>query len=175
MLFKDRNEAAELILEKLKKYRGQNPLVLGIPRGSMPMAHIIAKGLQGELNAIMVRKIPHPFNSELAIGFIGISGHSERNQSFDGINATYIEEEKKRQLQILKDRQKKFHLSNPDYTDRIAILVDDGIATGSIPNNFQSVGDWYQDFSEVTEQDVINLLHNGTKKGPSPVRSSRDL
>ncbi|HWU44817.1 MAG TPA: hypothetical protein VN132_15300, partial [Bdellovibrio sp.] len=55
--FENREEAARLLLKKLSSFQGRNPLILGIPRGAMPMAKIIAEGLDGELGAILVHKI----------------------------------------------------------------------------------------------------------------------
>ena len=62
MLFENREEAAELLVDRLSKDRGQNPLVLGIPRGAVPMAKIIAEALGGELDVVLVHKLGAPGN-----------------------------------------------------------------------------------------------------------------
>lgn len=133
MMFKDRESAAYLLLEKLEKYRGKNPIVAGIPRGAMPMAKIIADGLGAELSAVLVHKIPHPENEEFAIGSIGISGKIHRLPyvSQYGISESYIQSAAKTQLETLKKRQSKYGLAEINMKDRIVIIVDDGIATGA--------------------------------------------
>lgn len=132
-LFKDREEAARLLSLRLKKYRGRNPLVLGIPRGAMPMAEIIARELNGELGAVLVHKIPAPRNEEFAIGSIGLSGLIHRNADLTeyGIPESYLEEEGRRQLARLRERQRRFQLEPPHCEGRVVIVVDDGIATGA--------------------------------------------
>ena len=73
-LFKNRIEAARLLAEKLMAYRGRFPLVMGIPRGAVPMASEIARALDGELDVVLAHKIPAPGNSELAIGAVSEAG-----------------------------------------------------------------------------------------------------
>lgn len=133
MIFKDREDAAHRLVKTLEKYKGKNPLVLGIPRGAMPMARIIADGLNGELSAILVHKIPAPINQEFAIGSIGLSGAVQKTEAVKllSISDSYIRSEAKRQLRTLKERFKKYDLKTPDYKNRIVIIVDDGIATGA--------------------------------------------
>ncbi len=130
---KDRTEAANQLLKKLSKFKGQCPLVLGIPRGAMPMAQIIANGLNGELNAILIRKIPAPFFKELAVGAVGLSGHILKLPlaMVYEIPDSYIHEEAKRQIQILRKRKEQFNLPELNCKDRTVIVVDDGIATGA--------------------------------------------
>ena len=70
MRFKDREHAARLLVQKLAKYQGQKPLVLGIPRGAVPMAKIIAEGLQGEVDVVLVHKLGAPGQPEFAIGAV---------------------------------------------------------------------------------------------------------
>jgi predicted phosphoribosyltransferase len=75
MLFKDREHAARLLAQRLAGYRGQRPLVLGIPRGAVPMAKIIAAALDGELDVVLVHKLGAPGQPELAIGSVDEAGH----------------------------------------------------------------------------------------------------
>lgn len=134
MIFQNREEAARLLLKKLSSYRDKNSLVLGIPRGAMPMAKIIAEGLHGELSAILVHKIPAPAQEELAIGSVGLSGNIFRNSrviDYLSVRNSYIEAAAQEQLKILKKRQEKFQIGSVNYQDRIVIIVDDGIATGA--------------------------------------------
>lgn len=214
MIFKDREDAAQKLLNPLMKYKNQNPLILGIPRGAMPMAKIVAEALNGELNAILVHKIPAPYQEELAIGSIGMSGKIYRldiSQSY-GISDSYIEKEAARQLEILKKRQERFHLPKLDCKNRLVIIVDDGIATGATaigaiheirlqkprklvlaagviakntadkirdlvdelitleePEFFYAVSQFFQDFAQVTDDEVMEILRNVPKpKIPPP-------
>ena len=73
-MFRDRQEAAARLAERLSKYAGKNPLVLAIPRGAVPMAKVIADQLGGELDVVLVRKLRAPHQAELAIGSIDESG-----------------------------------------------------------------------------------------------------
>jgi predicted phosphoribosyltransferase len=68
-MFKDRIEAAHQLAQRLQAYQGQNPLVLGIPRGAVPMALHIAHALQGQMDVVLVRKLRAPLQPELAIDF----------------------------------------------------------------------------------------------------------
>lgn len=133
MMLKNREEAAELLLKKLMKFKKQNPLVLGIPRGAMPMARIIAEGLEGELNAILIHKIPAPNQPELAIGSVGLSGEIYRLPLIETyeIPESYVQQAAYQQVEILKKRQERFHLPPLSCKDRVVIIVDDGIATGA--------------------------------------------
>ena len=74
MRFRDRDEAARLLATRLEPYRGQHALVLGVPRGAVPMARIIADGLDGDLDVVLVRKLRAPGQPELAIGAVDESG-----------------------------------------------------------------------------------------------------
>ena len=133
MIFKDREQAAQLLLTKLAKYNQQHVVVAGIPRGAMPMASIIAHGLGGELTAVLVHKIPHPLNEELAIGSVGISGHVHWLPYLErySLPESYIQTAAQEQLQLLKKRQLKYSLGAPPFKNRIVIIVDDGVATGA--------------------------------------------
>lgn len=205
MRFKDRREAANLLVSELKPYEGTNPLVVGIPRGAMPMAKIIADGLLGELSAILVHKIPSRESEEFAIGSIGLSGHIQimpyaLNSSAE---QDYIKVAAEKQLKNLKQRQTKYRLKDPDYKNRIVIIVDDGIATGatvlaaisevkhhhpkklivaaavasqdsaekirgevdelvilSEPAYFYAVGQFFDNFEQVSDEEVIDILQN---------------
>jgi putative phosphoribosyl transferase len=133
MIFKDRNEAAILLLEKLLPFKGKNIIVAGIPRGAMPMAKIISDGLHGVLTCVLVHKLPHPVNEEFAIGCVGESGHYKLSSYVDqsDIEESYVKEQVSYQLEILKKRKKNYHMKEIDMKDKIVIIVDDGIATGS--------------------------------------------
>lgn len=134
-MFRDRNDAASRLAERLKAYRGKNPLILAIPRGAVPMARIIADKLQGDLDVVLVRKLRAPRQAELAIGSVNeggwtfIADHAE----LYGADASYIETEKRLQMQTIRQRRTQYTPIRPplDPTGRIVIVVDDGLATGA--------------------------------------------
>lgn len=135
MIFSNREEAAHLLAESLAQYRGQNPLVLAIPRGAIGMAEIIAQALGGELDVVLVHKLRAPGQPELAIGSIDETGHSylrEHARILD-ISNNYLEREKQEQMETLRRRRALYTPVHPPInpSGRIVIIVDDGIATGS--------------------------------------------
>jgi predicted phosphoribosyltransferase len=134
MPFENRIEAAERLVRRLQEYRGQHPLVLAIPRGAVPMGRILAEGLDGELDVVLVRKLRAPQNPELAIGSIDEVGHVYLDPHMRDLwTDAYLEDEKKTQLETLRKRRESYgHIGPPlDVTGRVAIVLDDGIATGS--------------------------------------------
>ena len=133
--FADRTEAAEALASRLMNYRGQNPLVLAIPRGAVPMGKIIADRLNGELDVVLVRKLGAPFNPEFALGAVDETGWVHLNRPIDEEDeaSAFIAEEKARQLELMRERRARYTPSRPpiDPAGRIAIVVDDGLATGA--------------------------------------------
>lgn len=96
-MFHDRDDAAKQLAERLLSYREQNPLVLAIPRGAVPMAKIISEKLQGDMDIVLVRKLGAPGNPELAIGSVDETGWTYLTKEADLIahDPQYIESEKK--------------------------------------------------------------------------------
>ena len=135
MYFRDRIQAAELLAQRLDGYRGRNPLVLAIPRGAVPMAEVIAYRLGGELDVVLVRKLGAPGNPEYAIGAVDESGwvHVTPYVRAAGADARYIESQKEIELATIRSRRAQYSPLRPakDPAGRIAIVVDDGLATGS--------------------------------------------
>jgi predicted phosphoribosyltransferase len=204
MIFQNREEAARLLARRLGAYyRNKHPLVLGIPRGAVPMAKIIADALGGELDVVLVRKLGHPSQPELAIGAIDESGKVFYSDYAYDIDEAYLEAEKRRQLEIIRNRRARYTPDRPpiDPKDRIVIVVDDGIATGStmtaalrairarqpkklvgavavassqaaramrqeadamvclkVPAEFYAVGQFFKEFEQVSDEDVIKIL-----------------
>jgi predicted phosphoribosyltransferase len=205
MRFKNRAEAATLLASRLRAYKGVNPLVLGVPRGAVPMAAIIAAALDGELDVVLVRKLRAPFQPELAIGAVDESGSVLRGRYLDfaEVSEEYLREEIHTQLEILRERRALYTGSRPpcNPTDRVVIIVDDGIATGSSmlaairsvraqrprkivvavgvapreslaaigkeadevvcldsPEGFYAVGQFFDDFSQVSDEMVVASL-----------------
>jgi putative phosphoribosyl transferase len=134
MAFENRAEAGKLLAAQLNRYRGQHPLVLAIPRGAVPMGKIIADALGGDLDVVLVRKLRAPHNPELAIGSIDETGAVYLDpDTRDLWDEPYLEAEKKTQLATLRQRRQQYKPaeSTIDLAGGIAIVVDDGIATGS--------------------------------------------
>lgn len=203
MRFTNRAEAAALLAERLAVYRGQHPLVLGVPRGAVPMARVIADALHGDLDVVLVRKIRAPGQPELAIGAVDDAGTILRGDYFNVASEAYVREEVREQQEILRKRRQLYTQAHGriDPAGRVAIIVDDGIATGSSmlsairsvrarkptkvivaigvsptssleriraeadevvclhdTPDFYAVGQFFDDFSEVTDEMVVRAL-----------------
>lgn len=134
MAFENRAEAGQMLARRLDKYRGQHPLVLAIPRGAVPMGKIVADALEGELDVVLVRKLRAPQNPELAIGSIDETGTVYLDpDTRDLWDEPYLDGEKKLQLETLQRRRQMYQPAGSpiEATGRVAIVLDDGIATGS--------------------------------------------
>lgn len=205
MIFANREDAGRRLAGALAAYKGQNPLILAIPRGAVPMGKVLAEILGGDLDVVLVRKLTSPYSSEFALGSIDESGWSYIGDYAASAGGTpeYMEREKQRQMQTLRDRRAQYTPLRPpiDPSGRIAIVVDDGLATGSTmiaalhatraknparlicavpvsppetlekirpfcdevvclyaPDGFQAVGQFYQDFNQVSDDTVIDVL-----------------
>jgi predicted phosphoribosyltransferase len=132
--FASRIEAAELLAERLKSYRDHHPLVLGIPRGAVPMADTIAASLNGELDVVLVHKLGAPFQEEFAIGSVSERGdvHLSEEIGAYGIEKSHVDREVARQLEVLRSRRAAYTPVRPPISPmgRVVIVVDDGVATG---------------------------------------------
>ncbi len=135
MIFSDRNDAARRLARALEKFRGRHPLVLAIPRGAVPMGEILARSLDGDLDVVLVRKLRAPDNPEFAIGSVAESGWSfiAPYAGRAGATPTYLEAEKKIQLETIRRRRERYTPLRPplDPSGRVVIVVDDGLATGA--------------------------------------------
>jgi len=133
--FADRIEAAKRLAAALDHYRGKNPLVLAIPRGAVQMGRVVADELGGELDVVLVRKLRSPFSPEFAVGSVDETGwayiapHARRAGATDD----YLKQEQHAQLEILKQRRALYTPGRAplDPAGRIAMVVDDGLATGA--------------------------------------------
>jgi putative phosphoribosyl transferase len=135
MRFRDRTDAATQLAAALQGYRGKNPLVLAIPRGAVPMGKVLAEKLGGELDIVLVRKLRAPGSPEFAVGAVDESGWAYiANYAGEvGADEAYLRDEKARQLETLRKRRMEYtpHRAAHDAAGRIAIVVDDGLATGA--------------------------------------------
>lgn len=204
-MFYDRTEAALALAERLKDYKGKNPLVLAIPRGAVPMAKIIADELEGAFDVVLVRKLRAPYQPELAIGSVDESGWTYIADFAASVGAdnAYIASEKRAQMETIKKRRAQYTPVRPpiDPAGRIVIVIDDGLATGATmisalhglrdrkpaklicavpvsppttlekvaaladevvcleaPSDFQAVGQFYVNFPQVGDIEVIEIL-----------------
>ena len=220
--FRDREEAARQLLGALERFRGERPLVLAIPRGAVHMGRIIADGLDGELDVVLVRKIGAPGNPELAIGAVDEQGTVvlNDNAAWLGADNAYVQHEVKRQLALIRERRERYRHGKPALSvrDRCVIVIDDGLATGATmsaalkatraqdpsrlicavpvaaheslaevaeladevvclatPAPFFAVGQYYTNFSSVSDEEVAQVLaahavgRNPVQSGPVPV------
>lgn len=202
--FKDRRAAAQQLARALEPYRGFRPLLLGIPRGGVVLADPIAEALDGDLDVALVRKLGAPGAPELAIGAVTESGRVVLNEGWEHIaSEAYLRSEIEEAMDLLRRRRKTYTPHRPPLlpAGRVAIVVDDGIATGatmiaalrslkesgaerlvaaaavaspeaiaalreeadevvvlSAPQPFHAVSLYFEDFSEVSDEDVVNLL-----------------
>jgi predicted phosphoribosyltransferase len=135
MPFQNRLEAAELLARRLNAVRADKPLVLAIPRGAVPMGRVLAGALGAELDIVLVRKLRAPGSPEFAVGAIDESGwaYIADYAAEVGADEAYLREEKHRQLETLRRRRAEYTPHRPphDPAGRIAIVVDDGLATGA--------------------------------------------
>lgn len=219
MVFKNRVHAGQLLAEALMKYADRDDvIVLGLPRGGVPVAFEVAKQLHAPLDVLVVRKLGVPGYEELAMGAIASGGvqviHHAVMRAM-GIPRAALEAEAVVQLKELQRRELAYrgHTGTPEIEDRIVILVDDGIATGSTiraavqalrqqhpqqiiiaapvavpescadlepivdelvalmtPEDFRGVGQWYEDFSQITDAEVTQLLAEAGLLEPAPMR-----
>jgi putative phosphoribosyl transferase len=116
-----------------RKYKDQNVLVLGIPRGGIIIACQVANALNAELSVVVTKKLPHPHQHELAIGAVAEDGSSFLTAAAVEIDRNTIRRIHETQLKEINSRVQRFRKGKPlpDMFHRPVIIVDDGIATGS--------------------------------------------
>ena len=210
MRFKDRLEAGQKLAARLKKYQGENPLVLAIPRGGVVVGAQVAKKLNCPLEVIITRKLGAPGNPELAIGATTSKGGLVVDRELiDKLEITqnYLHAEHLKQLAEARRREKLYEKGDqPEILGRTVILVDDGLATGatmeaairavqeglpaktvvavpvapletaerlkiladdlvvlSTPEPFFAIGEFYENFPQVSDEEVIQILKETNK------------
>lgn len=206
MLFTDRTDAGQRLAEALRHLAGEKPVVLGLPRGGVPVAAAVATALGAPLDVIVVRKLGVPYHRELAFGAIGEGGVRVINDDVvrrGGLNPADIATVERAEQAALVRQAEQFRDDRPRLAleGRTAIVIDDGIATGatasaacqvvraqgaarvvlavpvapadtvawlrtqvdevvclSTPVLFSAVGEWYRDFSQTSDEEVLSLL-----------------
>jgi putative phosphoribosyl transferase len=135
--FRDRFEAGQILAHDLAQYRGKDDvIVLGLPRGGVPVAHEVARALGAPLDVFLVRKLGLPGHEELAIGAIASGGLRIMNDAVlkqVEVSKDAVEAIAARELKELERRETAYRGDRPplDLRDKTVILVDDGLATGS--------------------------------------------
>jgi putative phosphoribosyl transferase len=135
--FRDRTHAGRLLAERLSEYAGRDDvIVLGLPRGGVPVAFEIARALDAPLDVFLVRKLGVPGHEELALGAIATGGTRVLNNQLVeslGIPREWIEAIDAEEMRELERRERAYRGDRPppDLAGRTVILVDDGLATGS--------------------------------------------
>lgn len=212
-LFKDRCEAGRILAKKLRHYADRSDVVvLGLPRGGVPVAFEVAQALHAPLDIFLVRKLGVPGQEELAMGAIASGGIRVLNDEvvkYLSISSETIEAATLKQEMELSRREEEYRGSRPmsNLRGQTVILVDDGLATGSsmkavaeavkqhepkkivvavpvaapatceefktlvdevicaeTPEPFHAVGQWYQDFSQTTAEEVRDLLDRSARQ-----------
>jgi predicted phosphoribosyltransferase len=138
MSFKDRSEAGRKLAQALAAYKDQHPVILALPRGGLPVATEVAAALHAPLDLILVRKIGVPIQPELAMGAVVDGGAPVIVRNEDVIQAAGIDEIEFKaicdsELAEIERRHQRYLGSRErvDVNGRIAIVIDDGVATGA--------------------------------------------
>lgn len=222
MLFQDRTAAGKALARKLVAYANRkDTLVLGLPRGGVPVAFEVAQALNAPLDIFLVRKLGVPGQEELAMGAIASSGVRVLNEDIVRslqLSDAVIDNVLAKEQREIKRREQLYRQNRPFpiVRDRIVILVDDGLATGAtmrvavkaiaqqqpsqivvavpvssaeayrelstgvdeiicveIPQPFNSVGLWYDNFPQTTDEEVCDLLRQAATPLSSQVFSSQ--
>ena len=208
MKFRDRIDAGNLLAGRLAEHGYTHAIVLGIPRGGVLLADIVAKKLTADFDIVIPRKLGAPENEELAIGAVMEDGTSYINRYI--VNAlripqNYIESERERQAAEIRRRSAAYRNPGLSYNiaDKNVIIVDDGIATGAtviasarwarkhrpstltiavpvapsqsvemleqesdsiivlhMPHDFGSVGQFYEEFGPVSDDQVTQIMRS---------------
>jgi hypothetical protein len=135
-MFRDRDDAARQLAARLQGRALHNPLVLGIPRGGVAVASILAQELEAEMDVVLSRKLRAPGHAELAIGAVAEDGQVHLDHGLIkwlGLSREYILSEIDQQREEIARRSRLFRQVRPPapITGRSVIVTDDGLATGA--------------------------------------------
>lgn len=133
-MFQDRTDAGQQLADRLDQQDINADIVLGIPRGALPVARPVADTLGATLDIVVAQKIGAPNNPELAIGAVASDGTAWFNddliERFD-VEQEYIEREREREADNARQKLEQYRDETPDLAEKTIIVVDDGIATGA--------------------------------------------
>jgi putative phosphoribosyl transferase len=210
--FRNRVEAGLLLVKELLNLKGQNAVVLGVPRGGIVIAEVVARGIDADLDIVLSRKLGAPGQSELAVGALAENGDVFLNERVvDGLSVSdsYIEQEKARQTIEIQRRSRLIRsvLPRVPLQGRIVVVTDDGVATGAtlqaavwaindenpqkiiaaipvasaeaverlaedvdeivclrLPEDFMAVGQFFSEFNQVTDDEVVSILRQEVER-----------
>lgn len=211
--YRDRVEAGRALAEALRDYAARpGVLVLGLPRGGVPVAKEVALALNAPLDALPVRKLGVPGRAELAMGAIAAGGGRVLNEGlirYLRLSPADIEAVEAEERGELERRAQAYRGARPfpELSGKTVILVDDGLATGAtmkaaaasvrkgnpaqvvvavpvappetvrelqglaegvicplIPENFEAVGEWYEDFPQTSDAEVLAALDESNRR-----------
>ena len=207
-LFVDRRDAGERLAAALSDLAGSELVVLGIPRGGVEIAAVVAERLAAPLDVVIPRKVGAPVNPELGLGAVaeGVEVLDERLIRVLGVSPGYLRAEIAAQQEEIRRRAMAYRGSRPpiELAGKVAVVIDDGVATGgtaaaalrwarargasrvilavpvappeilrrlnneadelrvlAFPSPFSAVGQWYQEFRQVSDERVVELLTVG--------------
>ncbi len=215
MAFRDRHDAGRQLGAELATTRLTDPVILGLPRGGVPVAFQVARVLDAPLDVLVVRKLGHPEQPELGLGALGEGGVQVLNDALIGEcgistrRLQHVVQVERTELQRRSQRYRGEREAIP-VAGRTAVLVDDGLATGSTaraaievarrrgaaevvlavpvapdstvaelrhiadqviclqtPRWFGSVGSYYDDFEQTSDEEVARLLDEEALRSPS--------
>jgi putative phosphoribosyl transferase len=133
MHFNDRTEAGKSLAEALKKYKGEDVVIYALPRGGVVLGYEIAKELNAPLDLVITRKIGYPGNEECAVCAVAEDGHMICDQSVaPRLDKEWLKRQAEKEMQEAR-RRREVYLKGREHISangRVAIIVDDGIATG---------------------------------------------
>jgi predicted phosphoribosyltransferase len=134
MAFRNREQAARRLVERLTRYRGLGAVVLAVPRGGVPIGRIVADELQAELDVVLVCKIAAPGNLGCTVAAVDESAQvTLTDYGRQHVPEEYVRREANRQVESLRQRRQRYTpLKAPvDLAGKVVIIVDDGISTGA--------------------------------------------
>ena len=222
MIFADRYQAGQELASSLSRFRHENPIIIALPRGGVPIGYEVALALDAPLEVVVSRKLGAPFAPEFGFGAIapGARVVDATSVSMLGLSSAEVEAIVAKQTKELQRREALFHgtVSPIDVSGRTVIVVDDGLATGvtaraaiaslrtrspkkiifaapvcapdsadtlreladeviciSEPPGFASVGTWYENFAQTTDEEALELLEKARRRTPAPtVRTKQE-
>ncbi len=138
MPFQDRSDAGRRLADGLARYKGEEVVVFALPRGGVPVGVEIAKALHAQFDLVLVRKLGVPYQRELAMGAVADGGRPVvvRNEDvirLAGVSDAEFESARRRELTEIERRRNAYFRgrSHPEIRGKVAIVVDDGVATGA--------------------------------------------
>jgi putative phosphoribosyl transferase len=204
-MFTDREDAGRQLAATLADLAGRDVVVLGIPRGGVEVAAVVAQALGAPVDVVIPRKVGAPGNPELGIGAVAedVEVLDERLIRLLGVGQDYLQQEIQAQQEEIRRRSAAYRGNRPPVSlqGRVAVVIDDGVATGGTavaavrwartrgassvilavpvapadavvrlrreadevrvldtPEPFYAVGQWYEEFPQVSDQRVVELL-----------------